>query len=303
LTARIADLTRPGGSVGLVGTPTLALPAARTLRSHRVDYYGVDCSDVAQTGALRWLCESISLDLLRAVEVRRQYATIVMDPPWYGEYLCRFVYFAAQALEVGGHLLLAMPASGTRPGIDRENATALRWAKDLGLGLEFIDHGHVRYETPPFERNALRAAGILNIGAEWRRGDLWVLRKQRGRARRWPGDVYQSRWLEFRFGAVRVRVDADTSAQRGDPSLVPLVDGDILPSVSRRDRRRSLVRVWTTGNRVYGCGAPWRLAACLSRWQAGANEGEEDRDVHTRLKQQIGEIVEREQAELAWPAV
>ena len=38
-----------------------------------------------------------------------------------------------------------------------------------------------------------------------------------------------------------------------DPSLVGIVAGDVLPSVSRRDERRSLAEVWTSGNRVFRC--------------------------------------------------
>src|SRR5262249_61566996 len=32
-----------------------------------------------------------------------------------------------------------------------------------------------------------------------------------------------------------------------------LVPGDILPSVSRRDKRRRLTGVWTSGNRIFAC--------------------------------------------------
>ena len=38
-----------------------------------------------------------------------------------------------------------------------------------------------------------------------------------------------------------------------DPSLVPVVPGDILPTVSRRDVRREAADVWTAGNRIYRC--------------------------------------------------
>ena len=38
-----------------------------------------------------------------------------------------------------------------------------------------------------------------------------------------------------------------------DPLLVPLVSGDILPSVSRRDSLGKEADVWTIGNRVFRC--------------------------------------------------
>jgi hypothetical protein len=40
-----------------------------------------------------------------------------------------------------------------------------------------------------------------------------------------------------------------------DPSLISLVEMDVLPSVSRRDPRRDKVDLWTSGNRIFStCG-------------------------------------------------
>jgi hypothetical protein len=40
-------------------------------------------------------------------------------------------------------------------------------------------------------------------------------------------------------------------ARYDEASLISLVDGDILPTMSRRDRRRRAANVWTSGNRIF----------------------------------------------------
>ena len=48
-----------------------------------------------------------------------------------------------------------------------------------------------------------------------------------------------------------------------DPRLAPLVPGDILPTVSRRDDRREAADVWTAGNRIYRCDGSHILSIIL----------------------------------------
>jgi hypothetical protein len=49
----------------------------------------------------------------------------------------------------------------------------------------------------------------------------------------------------------------------GDTSLVSLVEGDVLPTVSHRDARREKVDVWTSENRVFACADPDILLAAV----------------------------------------
>jgi hypothetical protein len=46
-----------------------------------------------------------------------------------------------------------------------------------------------------------------------------------------------------------VRVPGETRSEQA--GLVSLIEGDILPTVSRRDPRRRLAQVWTSGNRIF----------------------------------------------------
>jgi len=297
----VNTLTPLGESLALVGTPTFAATPSSMFEKFAADYYGVDGQFLEKCGAGAHLRRIVSVDLLCAPEATDRYATVIMDPPWYDEHVRRFLHFAATVLRDGGYLLLAMPAVGTRPGIAEENIRILTWAKRLGLVLESAQYGTMPYETPPFERNSLRAAGIMNVGDAWRRGDLWILRKQSADLPDWPGDIYQSTWREFMFGPVRVRVDARDGDTGADPSLQSIVDGDVLPSVSRRDQRRAAVRVWTTGNRVYACEAPAKLASMLEAWSESETVPQGPLVVDQRVRDHIYTVIAQECAELAWP--
>ena len=294
-------LTPRGESLALVGTPTFAATRSPVFETFATDYYGVDGRFLEECGAGQYLRALISVDLLRASVATDRYATLVMDPPWYDDHVRRFLHFAATVLRDGGYLLLAMPAFGTRPGIAEENDRILAWAKRLGFVLERAQCGTMPYETPPFERNSLRAAGIQNVGDAWRRGDLWTLRKQPAELPDWPGDIIQSAWREFMFGPVRVRVDARAGDTGADPSLQSIVDGDVLPTVSRRDQRRAAARVWTTGNRVYACEAPAKLASMLEAWSESKTVPQGSPAVNQRVRDHVYTVIAQECAELAWP--
>ncbi len=302
LTDEIVALTPTFSRVALMGTPTLAVVPTPALEPYIVHYYGVDADSLASAELLGHLHMVKTADLLQEIPTLEPYATIVMDPPWYEDYMCRFLHFAARALVVGGHLLTAMPASGTRPDIALANREILKWAERLGFALEDQYQGAIPYETPYFERNALRAAGILNVAANWRRGDLWVLRKLRAQEIEWPGNIARPIWQEFTFGPVRLRVDCGSACESSDPRLQSIVDGDILPSVSRRDSRRKRARVWTTGNRVFACDAPLRYASMVSEWQANYPQNGSLGDAQQCARDHLFELIDRERTELAWPS-
>jgi hypothetical protein len=301
LADHIIAVTPPGTSLAFVGTPTLAVASIPGLEPYAADYYGQDAEALATAGLTNQIRDFRVADLLREFAIGATYSTVVMDPPWYDDYLQRFLHFAASALRIGGHLLTAMPPRGTRPGIAAANREILAHVERLGFQLESKHSARLRYETPFFERNALRAAGILNVASDWRCGDLWILRKVSPPRARWPGDLANVAWSEFTFGSVRLRVDSGANSEGSDPRLHPLVEGDILPSVSRRDDRRARIRVWTTGNRVFWCEAPAQFAALVSDWQKPHSYRGSQGDAHRRTKEYLFELIDRERTELAWP--
>jgi hypothetical protein len=295
---RCARMTPPTGTLALVGTPTVAA-SLRTTLSRRTEYFGIDADMLVSRGLLSHFSATHKVDLLREPQVTRSYATILMDPPWYPDYITRFIYFAARALAPNGHLLLAMAPRGTRPGIAEETRDTERWLEQNGFEILDILASSVAYETPPFERNSLRASGISNVGNAWRRGDLWILQKQGVGSASWPGDVVTNLWREFAFGPVRVRVDVGRRDSGSNASLRTIVEGDVLSTVSRRDPRRASASVWTSGNRVYGCESPLAFASILEAWSQSPrdmNVTDADRDD----RNSFFAIVERERAELGW---
>lgn len=291
--------TPPGATVALVGTPTIAASSEAQFGGRSVTYFGVDTEALLALGAPTWLAALLNVNLLRRPSEVGTYGTVIMDPPWYEEYVHRFLWFAGQITSIGGTLLLAMPPDGTRPGIAEENVRLLAWCRELGFEREAVELARLPYDMPPFERNALRALGIVNINPAWRKADLWRLKKTHGATAVWPGDVASATWAEHCFGPVRIRINQDAPSQGEDPRLRSLVTNDVLPTVSRRDLRRDGARVWTTGNRIFACDAPRILSAALEDRKKGGDTVKLSPDVKRELRTQIDALIEKEASELA----
>lgn len=244
---------------------------------------------------------------------------VLLDPPWYPEHQRLFLWTASQVCKVGGRVLVSMPAVGTRPGIPRDREDGFGWARRLGFALETQDEGVLPYTSPPFERNALAAAGISGLPPEWRRGDLIVLRKLNDVETSKPVAYYDPPWDEVTIKKVRIRVRFGRSAggDLAEPTLTTIVAGDVLDSVSRRDPRREHIKVWTSGNRVFGTRSPDVLLEVLRGVAAGEDAvarvvSAADRRLSRResaavatAAEQVARLVETERAELAewgWPA-
>lgn len=236
---------------------------------------------------------------------------VVIDPPWYAEYFDVFLWAAARLVTQGGYVLVSYPAVGTRPGVTAERDASLTWASALGLDLQEIRRNTVGYRSPPFERAALEAAGLGDLPGDWRRGDLLILRAER------PADpvavakpLQASEWVPIPAGPTQIRVRAGRTGTVLDPRFFSVVDGDVLPTVSRRDPRRDLVDVWTANQRVYGCANTDALATVAAAMAEGADAeaavaGAAGRDLVgdeaswiTEAVDQLSGLVDREVADL-----
>jgi hypothetical protein len=164
--------------------------------------------------------------------------------------------------------------------------------------LVSVEPASLPYDTPPFERNALRAAGVLNVHPTWRKANLWRLNRSRAELPDWPGNVTHRRWAEHCFDAVRIRIDHCAPSRSDDPRLRSIVENDVLPTVSRRDGRRHEARVWTTGNRVFGCDSPALLSALLDDLRSQRSTVDVAAQIKQEAFRQISMIVEREFGEL-----
>jgi hypothetical protein len=171
---RCCTLSHPGDTVALLGTPSVLRAAIERGFPRRwvlldTNQTVTDCLAKAAPEARILRCD-VRTDLLPDLNA----ALVIVDPPWYEEYMHSFLWAACQLCAIGGHLLVSLPPLGTRPGIVRERAHTLDWTQQLGLTLLRVEPATLPYVTPPFERNALKAEGLYTIADEWRRGDLAV---------------------------------------------------------------------------------------------------------------------------------
>jgi len=183
-------------------------------------------------------------------------SVVVADPPWYEQHTMGFLWAACKFCEIGGTVLLILPPVGTRPGVLAERAHIFHWASELGLEHTRTEESVITYISPLFEVNALRAESI-QVPLDWRRADLASFTyRQRIPIARPAVERDVVRWDETILSSVRFRVRHEPEMAFRDPSLVRVIHGDVLPSVSSRDDRRKLAAVWTSGNRIYGCQGP-----------------------------------------------
>jgi hypothetical protein len=270
LLARALAATKPGETVVLLGTPTLYVAASQLQLDRRfvlIDYSSAILERLAAVGTRGTLhLRDLILDGIPDVSA----AAVIADPPWYPEHIEAFLWAAASCGRVDAPLFISLPGPGTRPGSPRERNQF--WKRAMAHGFRRIGsiRASIPYLTPPFEVNALAAAGWHNLPTDWRRGDLEILASSGRPPDRleWTGAL--TRWEERNLGWVRVRI-ARRESSVVDPVLRHLVVGDVLADVSRRHPVREQVDVWTSGNRVYGCTSPNVLLAILDAMMLGVD--------------------------------
>ncbi len=81
--------------IALVGTPTIAASPEALFGHRAVTYFGVDTDALRALGPPAWLAALFNVNLLVRPSNAGTYSTVIMDPPWYEEYLQRFLWFAA----------------------------------------------------------------------------------------------------------------------------------------------------------------------------------------------------------------
>ncbi len=223
---------------GLFKSTQLVDNNAEMVRHLRVNYSGVVKHDISRSALPKILPADV----------------VAMDPPWYLQDLQEFAWVASKMCVTGGFIVACLPAEGTRPNVKDELCTFLRNTKAYGFSLYLQKPNVLRYQTPPFEQNALNAAGI-EVRSDWRSGTLWILRKEHGHnlPRPYRQSIQDDQWWESSILGTRIRFKKLAQLCFDDPTLTPIIDGNVLMSVSRRNRMREFVDVWTSGNRVFAC--------------------------------------------------
>lgn len=310
---RISEYSSDDDPVSLLGTPSVlrALLQGGTRRDVKLLDKNVTILDSFRNAGFGEFVEYC--DFGEDLPLPNASKVVIVDPPWYEAHLKLFTWIARHMSCTGGHILVSLPAAGTRPGAELEVQHYLYWAQ-VELGLELVEYrkAAVSYKTPPFERNALIAEGISGFPHDWRRGDLAVFAVRLNQAPIARPEIHLTdgeQWDEVAWGRMRVRMRRkEPTRSEMIPTLSPIVSGDVLPSVSRRDDRRSSVDVWTTGNRVFGCEDTRTLRIILEGISTGSTpEGiadrlqidslEDGRKVVSNLIQRLTDLFDKEHKE------
>jgi hypothetical protein len=236
----------------LLGIPTFFHFVRKKSMFERVTLVDAD-SEFRSIGNADHRYRTVTANLMRDGLPRMLGEVVIADPPWYEPEIRAFLWTARHSCSKGGVILMSVPPTGTRPGIGEEWARTLRWSR--GLGLELVDYqkNALRYISPLFERNALAAAGIQAVKKNWRAGDLAVFSCLDPMTHERPIQCALEKWEECSVEGVRFRVRTPSLTPEGDLTLRPVASRDIFDSVSRRDSRRDLIDVWTSGNRAFRC--------------------------------------------------
>jgi hypothetical protein len=249
---RAADMTPAGGDLLLFGTPGLAVEALTLPIGRRLAFLAENNSVTDRVFALNRATRSpLSIAFCSGGLPRESADAVLLDPPWYLDFVRPMLAAAAYACRPGGVVLISLPPDGTRPSAEADRRATVTFGGRLGLAV--LEHCPlaISYETPFFERNALGAAGICPP-PHWRRGDLIVFRKALAPTRPPLTSAARRRdWTEVGIGRMRLLIRGGGEARSGEAGLISLIKGDVLPTVSRRDPRRALVDVWTSGNRIF----------------------------------------------------
>jgi hypothetical protein len=251
------ELTPRDGKVLLFGTPGLAVEALSLPIDRRVSFLSEDNAVTRRVITLnRATGSSLSIAFCSGGLPRETADAVLLDPPWYMDFIRPMLAAAAAACRTRGVVLISMPPAATRPSAESDRVSTVRFA--TRLGLELIEHQPlaVGYDTPFFETNALAAEGIYPP-PRWRRGDFVVFRKTRIGTRPLPPASGRRRdWFDVTIGRMRLFVKRSDVLANSFAGLIPLIEGDVLPSVSRRDLRRRSALIWTSGNRIFGTDNP-----------------------------------------------
>jgi hypothetical protein len=241
-------------SMIMIGAPTVAIAGLAEPNPRHVTLLDANSWAVQQLAKMSSKIIALNIDVLRDPLPPISAPVVITDAPWYPEPIAAFLWAASQLCELDGYVMASFPSIGTRPHVVEERESLISRAAENGLKCVAIRPGAITYETPPFERSAFRACGIMNVPADWRRGDFLLFRRISAHATSRPLSVEAGpEWVDIEIHGIRLKVRAPLPFKFDDPRLRPLIAGDVLPSVSRRDSRRVNADVWTPTNRIFSC--------------------------------------------------
>lgn len=145
----------------LLGTPTLAVIAPKAVQGHRCIYIGENNAITQQVSVVNErTADPLEVRLCGPGALRsNEAAMVVLDPPWYFDFLRPMLRAAAFACRPGGQILASLPPIGTNSHVADERVRLFKLFAQYSLNLLSIVPNAVGYDTPYFEANALGAEG------------------------------------------------------------------------------------------------------------------------------------------------
>lgn len=255
LIKKLSNSCQGNKSIVLIGAPTVFIDLVKRnidsnlfLLDYNQEMLRVISDQISSKGLLMYDVFDYSPPKLEA-------SVILLDPPWYDAYFRSFLWTSSECSLLGSEIILSFPSIGTRPNVKKERDNIINFAASVGLEFCSIEEKSISYKTPFFEFNALRAAGLYNFPLDWRNGDLLIFKKKKP-VQSIPS-IYSNRpsvnsWIEIRYGDLRFRIKEENNNLHS-PEINPILDTEILPSVSSRFKAREKANFWTIGNRIYEC--------------------------------------------------
>ena len=249
-------------------------------------------------------CSVIEADLFKLEPDRiGTFSVVVMDPPWYDPHFYQFVWLANRCLKPSGRLYISIPPINTRPDIDLQRVNWFSFCEKQGLCIESLIAGRLEYAMPFFEWNATRIADALT-NPFWRKGDLAIFQKLKNKIVPRPQhEEDASLWREVEIDGcrIRVKIDSDFQDDSESVSIVPVVQSQILPSVSSRDERRKKANVWTSGNRIFYTNNPRKLFSFLQFYKEQITPtGNDDFEINEFIKNLVQMEISEHNSYLEW---
>jgi hypothetical protein len=115
-------LTKPGESIVLFGTPGVAAAAITKTIDRPIIFIGEDNAVSHAIIALNQLQgRPLRVCVIKATtRMFPKAGVVVIDPPWYFDFIQPMLAAATAACQNDGHVLMSLLPAGTRPGAERD---------------------------------------------------------------------------------------------------------------------------------------------------------------------------------------
>jgi hypothetical protein len=194
-----------------------------------------------------------------------EFDTVVMDSPWYLDYLNPWITQARRHIRPGGLILFSLWPSDTRPLASLEADDVLHSLESFGSFR--LDRGALGYVTPKFELETASAGGH-SLRGNWRRGDLVTVKVglPQSSAKCVEHPIYaRIFWQRYVFDSLQIAVRLSNKSGSDEPALISITKGNVLPDVSRRLEIRPAIDLWTSGNVAFSVRGSFHFVEALDR--------------------------------------